>query len=73
MGRVEAVFYSVLGPARKALGDLAPAVAKLAVRLVERQVLIVAPGISFDARVEVVEPALATLLAEPPRQLGRDL
>ena len=47
-------------------------VSELSVRLDDGSVLLVRPGFFLDVRVEMVEPALSTLLAQPTHQVRRD-
>ena len=56
----------VVGPARKILGDLGPAIAELLVRVDDGLVLLRRPFVLLDVRVQVIVPALAALLTNAP-------
>jgi hypothetical protein len=72
-GRVPAVLDGVFGAAREKVRDLAPAVAEARLLALEDGVLLGRPGRLVDVRVQVVEVALAALLADAPRDAVRDL
>jgi hypothetical protein len=61
--RVPVVLDGVVGPAGEELRDLGPLVAQPLLRLVNGLLLLLAPGLLLDRRVEVVQPARAALLA----------
>lgn len=56
-------------PSRQQFGNLSPAVSQHAVRFVNDQILLCGPGGLLHVRVEVVVPALATLLPQSPLQV----
>eukprot|EP00964_Phaeocystis_antarctica_P018692 scaffold10319_cov51-Phaeocystis_antarctica.AAC.4 len=72
-GGAPVVLYRVVGAAGQQLGDLSPPVAHLHVALEQDAVLLLAPGVSGQAVVELVVPPLAALLAVPPGHVLRDL
>ena len=59
-------------PAGQQLGDLGPAVPQQRAGLVDDEVLLFGPGALLDLGVQVVVPALATLLPQPALQLLSD-
>ena len=63
------VLDGVLGAAGQQLGDLAPAVAEVPLRLVDDDLLVAGPVALLDGRVQVVEPTLSALLADASWQL----
>lgn len=63
---VEPVLYVVVGPARKILGDLGPAIAELLVRVDDGLVLLRRPFVLLDVWIQVIVPALAALLTNAP-------
>ena len=67
------VLDRVVGAAGQQLGDLRPPVAHLHVALEQDAVLLLAPGVSGQAVVDLVVPPLAALLALPPGHVLRDL
>mmetsp|Transcript_3158 Transcript_3158/g.9795 ORF Transcript_3158/g.9795 Transcript_3158/m.9795 type:complete len:215 (-) Transcript_3158:225-869(-) len=71
-GRVPVVLDGVVRAPRQQLGDLRPLVAVRLVRFHENAVLLLAPAVALDVRVEVVVPALAALLANAARQVTRN-
>ena len=66
------VFDRVVGAAGKELGDVRPPVAELAMGVEERPVLLHAPHVLLDRRIQLIVPALAALLAGPPGQMRGD-
>ena len=71
--RVPPILDGVLGAAGQQLGDLRPAVAPLCLRFDEDRVLVLGPAALLERRVEVVEPALAALLADAAGDAVGDL
>ena len=63
----------VVCAAGQELGDLAPLVAILLVRLHNLSIFFGRPLVLLYVRVQVVVPALATLLADAARQCLRDV
>ena len=59
-------------PSRQQLGDLSPAVAQAFVGLVDDAVLLLGPGGLLYFRVQVVVPALTTLLSDASLQVLSD-
>ena len=66
------IFNRVIGASFERLGDFRPAIAVLCVRDDQLTVLVCAPLLALDLRVEVVVPSLAALLPDSPRKLARD-
>jgi hypothetical protein len=68
-GTVPMVLDCVVGAAVEDLRDVGPFVVELAVHQEQNPLLLATPVNFFDARIQVVVPALAALLAHPSRQV----
>ena len=66
------VFDGIVRPAWDQFCNLCPLVSPLFVRVVDNSILLVRPGRLLDVRVQVVVPALPTLLPDPTLQLLGD-
>ncbi len=72
-GAVEPVLDGVVSPPVQTLADQRPLIAVLHVQGHDQLVLLGVPLGFVDARVQVVEPSLPTLLPDPAVELVRDL
>lgn len=69
-GRVEPVFYRVVGSAWHILGNQRPLLAVLQEEVHQLLVLVEGPFVASDVGVEVIMPPLPALLSDPTRQHG---
>ena len=70
------VFNRIISTARKPLGNQSPSIAQstinldiLFMRFDDSSVLFLSPSLLLDIRIKMVMPSLATLLADPTRQM----
>ena len=67
------VFNMIVRAAGQEFCNLGPLVSQLVMRVLNDSPLILRPGAFVDVRVEVIVPALTTLLADPAGNLICDL